>query len=307
MFDLLTKDQYTHEGDGEHFIRGVLTKQPKHMEYWQSGAIVLYVDGVNNTLDFVEKHMPDARRDKSSIAKGASRHSDFNYFDNWEECLDTYKNRPDSIRTFSEKETNVKVPESSGNDIYHDVVGDYIDVGRFLEGVPEVMGVASMGNPNNTFVSILVNLSATCYFDEKLLQLRSEYLLRIIDWLEAQRVRTSVRAFDSNQCLHMEIQAKRFEDHLNMNDLAILGNPDFLRRILFRVTEHSATFQSGYGTACQYSAKRLKLPELVNENGLVLFTENQDNAETIKKNFERVERELEEALLNDERNKTFIA
>lgn len=236
---------------GSSFSIGHLKYNDKKLPYLKDNTLIVFADGVDNFLNMVLTEMKTAKRGKSSIRERDDE--EFNTFDSYEEAMDTFLNKPETIVEFDPTELRIKDVDESGNTVEFDVTGDFIDVGRYLEGIPEVVGTMHNGNARNRRANIIINLNAIHHISQAAILHRGERVLRLVDALEANGVRTSLIGIDSNDCQHIEITVKRHEEPLTVTDLAVLIHPDFLRRTLFRTAEYSNTWDYGYGNAVIFS------------------------------------------------------
>ena len=300
MFELIPQTSYTIERSEGGVLEGKLTKTPEwNQNYAQDGAIAIQAESVASLLHHVQKYMPHAKRGCDSATR-AAKGDKFYYFPTYDECLEVFTKRPNEIRLFTEKLTSLQSPENQGNDIYYDVTGDFVDVGRYLEGVPETYGNMFMGNPRAFFATIMVNLSATHYFDQRALQVRSKRILRLVDWLEGQQIRTKILAFHSTQCEYLEVVVKRYQDSFSLDDLAIVSSPDFLRRVIFRIMEYSNTWQGGYGTSTILRDGRLTKAPQGDVSQIMILSETDSSIPNTEQRFDDAEKIIEQKLFDND-------
>lgn len=300
MFELVDKVNVTKTGAG--FVVGEVAARPSFNENLKVGAIAVSADSLGTFIRMVQSEMPEPKNAGSSNTEKSAfdvGNWSFHTFRNYKEALDTYINHPEKVRSFKVLDKNIKVPQATGNDTFYDVEGDWLDIDHYLEGSPEVFGQGINGNPNNLFATVVVNLSARCDFGEDALRRRGERLVRLVDWLEGQRVRTQIKAYSANECGHIEIVVKKHEDSFDVDALAVATHPDFFRRLVFRVKEYSQTWQYGYGMPTTIYNKRLKMP-IQNENGLLLWTENHELVKDIDTIYDKAEIDIERMLENGE-------
>lgn len=302
MFECLTKDEYRVENQDGVLI-GVVTKQPAWCQVLQPSTIAVASPSVGVLLRHVQKYMPEPRQGKQSSQR---KEKGFNYFDSYEETLDTFLRHPERIRQFQPSDERLVIPSTIGNDVYFDVTGDFLDVDRYLTGEPEHFGVMFMGKPRNLFCTIAINLMASCLIDEQILTQRANRVLRLVDWLENEGVRCQIKAFGTDNCIHLEVGVKEYDEHIDLNALAIVSNTDFFRRIVFRYIEYSQTWRSGYGYPQKFASKQLTLPkQWANDEGFFVISENGNSVEGINKGFDLIEKNLKDKIANEER--TFLA
>lgn len=279
----------TDKGVG-YFIGEIKTQHP-HLTYLRPTTIVTLFDGVDTALDFVTEKMPTAKEAKSSISTGRDG---FNAFKNYQEALDTFRLHPEKLVTFDPAELRIKDADEVGNTVDYDVTGDYIDMGRYMEGIPESVGTMHQGNARNRRVNIIINLNQWHVIPHGIITHRGERILRLIDALEAGGVRTMLTGIESSECNHTEVIIKQHDEPLTITDLAIVSHPEFLRRIIFRIIEHSKTFGYGYGDALRFGG--LLTPEIIegtNVNELdIVIDSNFSNKASVDKAFDQLERLL---------------
>jgi hypothetical protein len=190
----------------------------------------------------------DLRYDSSITERGGS----WTEYSTYEELLDVVVNRPQELVNFKTNELQVNDGEESGKEVYFDVTGDFLDIGRYLDGVPEVFGTNFDGKHRGKRIKFIINANSSCRTDASSLTRRSQRVARLIDWLEYQGIRCSVNVVFSNDNAHNEILVKDFQDPLNIADIAVTSHGDFFRRLDFRFKEHSLTVDGGYGYAREF-------------------------------------------------------
>ena len=213
----------------------------------ENGALSIFAPTLSDFLNHVKTAYPTAQKGKSSSERKGS--GDFYHFNTFEEAEDVYMNRPWEVVKFSPVDHSLVSPTDAGKDVYYDVTGDYLDVGRFLDGEPEHFGNAYLGNPRGLFITIYASANAACYITEGALVRKQQRIVAMIDWLEANNIRTRLVAINDNECGYFEVVLKDFQDQVNLNPIAVAFHPDYLRRIVFRAKEYSNTWNYGYGTS----------------------------------------------------------
>lgn len=305
MFECIEADTYEWAKVDNCYVGSLKQKAEFAKGYSREGASVIQAPSIGAFLDYLDKHCPEPKHTKSSSSQG--RESNFHQFESYEEAMDVFRNRPHDVRKFKPEDERLAMPDESGNEVYYEVTGDYIDIVRAIEDVPESFGNFSMGNPRSMFCTIVVNLSAVWYTPVASMNRRGERLLRLVDWLEHQKIRVQVKLLDSSECMYAEIQAKEFDQYMDLDNLAVAVSPDFFRRCLFRFMEYSPTWQSGYGTSCTIESGRLSFPKRLNEqSGLFLFSENYAELEKVDPAFDMVHKTISEKLLDGQRNISLV-
>jgi hypothetical protein len=260
-------------------------------------------NGLNALFEYQQTHQAEARREKSS---DDHNRSGFQHFNSFKEAVDTYLKNPKSILDFTEADAQIEGGDASGKSLVYDVTGDIIDISRFLEGEPECMASLTNGNPRNKRVNIIMNLSWAASVDKSVINTRAMRIVRLVDWLESQGIRTQVVGLDSCDCYHLEVIVKHFDEPLDLNDIAITGHSDFLRRVMFRFSEYSETWHRGYGhpaTLQNYYSPE-KFQSEYNEEFTVFIDGNgrhfSSDTEHVDNAFDKFETNLAEALASDE-------
>lgn len=288
---MIPQDEQTIVDSGTGYTISEMKTQSKVLPYLKTGAIVTVFEGIDRMLDFITEKMPEAKRGGHSADTGRDS---FHTFDTYEEAMDTFRKHPEKVVKFDPAELRVKDVNESGTNVEYDVTGDFIDMGRYMEGIPESVGTMRSGNARNRRVSILLSLAQTARIDKDVIAHRGERILRLIDALETGGIRTQLTGIESSQCSHIEIVLKHHDEPLTITDLAVAIHPDFLRRAIFRVIEHSKTYESGYGSAIvfEHSIK----PELVenpnnDELDIIVDGNFRDNT-TVDRMFDKLEKLL---------------
>lgn len=287
--DMLPSKHMTITKDMPDILVGEIQNPSKWYSSAQHGGLIVAASSVSAAVNFTANEYKEPRR------SGASNHSgrdEFQEFSSFREAVDVYTNNPSKIRKFEIHDAPLKSLTDVGNSIYFDVSGDYVDIGRVIEGTPENFGNFTMGNPRNLFVNIMVNSSCPWYVDKKMINYRSARILRLVDWLEGQLIRTSITAIEATECGISYVVCKEYHDPVDLNALAVVTHSDFLRRIIFRQNEYSKTWQSGYGRVT--STSEWSFVEDIEDNALHLTVDWFNNESAIESAFGTFEEKIEE-------------
>jgi hypothetical protein len=235
------------------------------------------------------------RTGKDSDNKGGNG---FNTFKSLAETRDIYVNRPGEIRKFTEESLRLKADESIGKEIRYDVVGDYIDIGRFLEGQPECFGVAYQGNPSGLYVTILLNTVAVSFIEESIMNHKQARLLRLVDWMESQGVTCRIEALASTAIGHATFVVKQFGEAVDMNQVATAGHSETLRRLFFLLGEQSETWEGGYGMPKDLTRAMTKSYRAQPEDGLTIFLgdSSHNDKDRVDASFDKLREKIEQLL-----------
>lgn len=267
------------------------------LPYLRENALVGEFRGVNCFLEYLQDDMAVPMHDKSST----SFEKGFNFFETYEEAMECYLNNPSAVRHFTEKDEQLEGGDAAGKHVEYGVTGDFLDIGRFVEGDPESFGQMTEGNPRNKRVQICINLGWWCGVKEDVINVRCSRIARLIDWLESQQIRCRVVGVSSTECSHIEIAVKDFDEGLDLNDIAVISHSDFLRRCRFRFDEWSETWQWGYGSSINFSESikpSLIEPEYSSEFSVFVDSRITESYQ-VNNGFDSLEKWFEENISND--------
>ncbi len=268
----------------------------------QAGALAIHAPSVRAYIDHVEEAYPIPKRSRES----SSYEVGFNELRSYEETLDIFKNKAETLRVFSEKDDMLKTPSSIGNDIFYDLAGDFLDMGKVMEGHPEVFGNMFMGNPRGLYADVVMNLSQTCHFPTDAIMERMNRVVRLVDWLESQQIRTKISGFLTNEVAHVEIEVKDYHELVDLDSLSVVLHTDFFRRMIFRAMEWSPTFVSTYGKSTLISNGNMNPPVSSEARKLHIYTEGDSSKAYTTAKFNQAEKQIEEYLEQDTLNITVV-
>jgi hypothetical protein len=276
-------------------LHGVCTSETKDIfPLTKEGGSALVAPSVNAVLRHIAEHMPEAKQQKAS-SKHADSDDGFYTFKTYEEAFDTFSNRPYELAVFKEASDMIKVMDAPGIEIDFDVVGDDLDMGRFLEGDPLCYSHMVMGNARSVVANLYVSTSAPYWVSKDAFARKVARICRLCDWLETNRVRTRIVALEANQMGIMEVVVKDFADPMYLPNVAVVAHGDFLRRIIFRVNEYSKTWSSGYGTAINLSSDgHSKIAPAYGEITIVI--DQGTDADKVDKSFDHAELKIAEII-----------
>jgi hypothetical protein len=269
-----------------------------YLETGKSGKLKGYFDSVNDVFETVQREGWQPKHSKSSNTPRNGDH--FYTFENMAEAHDTFWHHPETIRQFSINDEKLVSKDSPGKDIQYDVTGDYVDIDRYLEGVPENFGQAILGNPKAVFATINILNSAVHWTSPAYMLHKQRRIMRLVDWLEAQDIRCQIVLTEDSKVSYSQIIVKQFHDPFDLNALAVGMHPDFFRRTCFLFMEQSATWEPGYGSALEYDKRMLNYKPNP-EDGLYVYVggylpyQNNELA-PLDKDFDRIEASIQEMI-----------
>lgn len=219
------------------------------IDEYDDGTLFFAADSVPSVFRAIESQ---GWTPKHAMASNLPGDGEFLIFDDLAHAHHVFLNEPWRIRQFSQKDDKIRAEDNPGNDVFFDVTGDYLDVGRYLEGEPENFGNSIMGNPNRVFADIMVNISAAKWTTAEYIIHKQKRILRLVDWLETYGIRTRVRASLTTDVASLLITIKEHHDPFDLNHLAVAMHPDFMRRTCLLIMEQSRRWEFGYGDAVKF-------------------------------------------------------
>lgn len=297
----------TVKGDGFVYGEYSISKTKTKLTYLDERELCGKFDGIDIFLDVISNQLKVGRgRYNSSQDKGDG---DFQMFKTYEEAMDTFKNNPSKVADFMQKDEKILGGDSAGMSVEYDVTGDFIDMGRYVEGIPETFGSMYNGNPRSKRVNILIPAMTSSWVSHRLINHRSKRVKRLVDWLETNQVRCAVTVMFTNDNWHCEIIVKKFDEIFNINDIAIATHSDFFRRCQFKFGENSKTLVGGYGSAVQFwnntKLKNMLGQEYNNEFNVVIGSKL-EYTERIDKDMDDLEKRLSKRIFEEESNETML-
>lgn len=149
---------------------------------------------------------------------------------------------------------------------YHDVSGSYVDVGEYVQGVPECMVNFREDARPALFAHIVVSASYNGAFQPESAMNRGIAIAAVIDALESRSIRCDVDVIDPTQgrrydsktgrydVSYVHLPVKRAADPLNLDTLVFaVAHPAYLRRLMFAVMEtRGAEYRRDYNVGAGY-------------------------------------------------------
>ena len=241
-----------------------------YIDRYEDGRIFANFESIPDLFRTIEQRGWTPKGSKASDTPSTPG-SEYLVFKNLAEAHNVFLNEPWRVRQFSQKDDRLRLEDNPGNDVFFSEQGDYLDVGRFLEGDPENFGNSIMGNPARVFAEINVNLAAAKWTTADYMMQKQKRLLRLVDWLETYGIRCHVRCSVSTDVGSFSVTVKEPQDPFDLNHLAVAMHPDFLRRTVLLVLEQSEKWEFGYGDAVEYDDIALKSTYADPEDGYSIY------------------------------------
>lgn len=288
---------------GSNYLVGTIkngSSMSNGFNFLETNELVGNFDGINTFMDYVKSKMPEPRQKDSDYRDSLqNRDNGFNAFSSYKKAVDTFRDNPESLVDFVDNEERINGGESSGTQVEYDITGDFIDMSRFIEGIPETFGFLSDGNPRSKRIDIIVVGAYPCSVNHESISARSRRILRLVDWLESNNVRCKLSVMFGNECALLNIVVKRYDEHLDVNDLAVAFHPEFLRRLTFRFMEYSDTITYTYGSGVVlnnwFNNNDYNVPFTNGDHTLIIG----NSIYEIDREFDNIESRLSEAIVDN--------
>lgn len=199
----------------------------------------VYAPNINALVDYVSKHIP---KDGSSIEVG-----DKEWFgtSSLERAIDLFRNNRSGLLPKGFKQHKINNVHSLGIDVEFDVTGDYLDIGRYMSGEPEVFGVNINGDLTGKVVSVYINASVTAYWSAEEVMQGAEKLAETINALYISGAKVSTTFMSAEETQWIEVKLNDFGDPLDPVDLIAVASPAFIRRLCFAINNYFGQMHLG--------------------------------------------------------------
>jgi len=154
-----------------------------------------------------------------------------------------------AVRKFDSQINDRLVGYLKEPELHYDVTGDFLDVGRFVNGEPETFGgfvetEVDVDSVTPKIVHIVANLTVSGSVSHEIMEMRGAALVALIDALESHGKRAEVDVIANNHGGNGEVftklRVKDAQHPLQMDKLAfLLVHPVAFRRLWFRCFEQS--------------------------------------------------------------------
>ena len=148
-----TKLKMKWQGDG--FSVGEYTGEGSQLRHLGHGELCGRFYGVNTYIDFLKREMKKPRT--SEYNSSTNYEPGFNKFRTYDEAMKVFVENPSSVASFDENDMQILGGDSAGNAVDYDITGDFIDMSRFIEGIPESFGSMYDGNPRSKRMNIYIS------------------------------------------------------------------------------------------------------------------------------------------------------
>ena len=183
-------------------------------------------------VDYVSQHKPKA---------GSSTYT---HNDGWygtkslDQAIDLFRNKRHELLPKGFQQKYIKNVNANGIDVEYNVTGDYLDIGRYMSGEPEVFGTNINGDLTGKVVRVYINASVSASYDAEDVMLGAEKLTEVINALYVSGARVSTTFMSAEETQWIEVKLNDFGDLLNPVDLVAVASPSFIRRLCFAVNNY---------------------------------------------------------------------
>lgn len=226
---LLPRDWAELKKDGDVFagwVKSTLTGRDED----RRPAIV--APNIRAFVDYVSNHKPK------------SGSSSYTHNDGWygtrslDQAIDLFRNKRHELLPKGFQQKYIKNINANGIDVEYNVTGDYLDMGRYMSGEPEVFGTNINGDITGKVVSVYINASVSASYDAEDVMLGAEKLAEAINALYVSGARVSTTFMSAEETQWIEVKLNDFGDPLNPVDLVAVASPSFIRRLCFAVNNY---------------------------------------------------------------------
>lgn len=190
-------------------------------------------------VDYVSRHKPKA---------GSSTYT---YNDGWygtkslDQAIDLFRNKRNELLPKGFQQKYIKNINANGIDVEYNVTGDYLDMGRYMSGEPEVFGTNINGDLTGKVVSVYINASVSAIYDAEDVILGAEKLAEVINALYVSGARVSTTFMSAEETQWIEVKLNDFGDPINPVDLIAVASPAFIRRLCFAINNYFGQMHLG--------------------------------------------------------------
>ena len=183
-------------------------------------------------VDYVSQHKPK------------SGSSTYTHNEGWygtkslDQAIDLFGNKRHELLPKGFQQKYIKNVNANGIDVEYNVTGDYLDMGRYMSGEPEVFGTNINGDLTGKVVSVYINASVSASYDAEEIMLGAEKLAEVINALYVSGARVSTTFMSAEETQWIEVKLNDFGDPLDPVDMVAVASPSFIRRLCFAVNNY---------------------------------------------------------------------
>ena len=226
---LLPRDWAELKKDGDVFA-GWVKKELTSRDEDRRPAIV--APNIRAFVDYVSQHKP--KTGSSTYTHNGGWYGTKSL----DQAIDLFRNKRHELLPKGFQQKYIKNVNANGIDVEYNVTGDYLDIGRYMSGEPEVFGTNINGDLTGKVVSVYINASVSASYDADDVILGAEKLAEVINALYVSGARVSTTFMSAEETQWIEVKLNEFGDPLNPVDLVAVASPSFIRRLCFAVNNY---------------------------------------------------------------------
>lgn len=200
---------------------------------------VVYAPNINALVEYVSKHIP---KKGSSIEVGDKEWFGTSSLDG---AIDLFRNNRSRLLPKGFKGHKINNVHSLGTDVEFNVTGDYLDMGRYMSGEPEVFGANINGDLTGKVVRVYINASVTAYWGADVVMWGAEKLAEVINALYVSGAKVSTTFMSAEETQWIEVKLNGFGDPIDPVDLIAVASPAFIRRLCFAINNYFGQMHLG--------------------------------------------------------------
>lgn len=216
---------------------GWLTKRLTDDDLVKRPAVV--ASSIEDFVGYIEKHMPT---DGDSIWEFGSGWAGTNSL---KEAMNLFRNNREELMPDDFKHRRMQYTHNPGTDVVFDVTGEYLDVGRYLSGEPEVFGTNTNGDMTGKVVQVYINASVRAKYHAVEVADGANKVAEVINTLYESGARVSTTFMSAEETQWVEVKLNNFGKPLAPVDLIAVTHPSFIRRLCFAVNDYHGIKNDG--------------------------------------------------------------
>lgn len=194
---------------------------------------------IRSFVDYVSQHKP-------KVGSSAYTSNDGWYgTKSLDQAIDLFRNKRHELLPKGFQQKYIKNINANGVDVEYNVTGDYLDMGRYMSGEPEVFGTNINGDLTGKVVRVYINASVSASYDAEDVMLGAEKLAEVINALYVSGAKVSTTFMSAEETQWIEVKLNDFGDPIDPVDLIAVASPSFIRRLCFAVNNYHNVTTAG--------------------------------------------------------------
>jgi hypothetical protein len=190
-------------------------------------------------VEYVEKHKP---KRGDSISEWGAGWAGTNSL---EEAIDLFHNNRAELMPDDFKRQRMQHTHNPGTDVVFDATGDYLDMGRYMSGEPEVFGTNTNGDLTNRVIQVYINASVRAKYHAVEVATGAEKIAEVINALYESGAKVSTTFMSAEETQWIEVKLNEFGEPIDPVDLIAVTHPGFIRRLCFAVNDYHGIDNDG--------------------------------------------------------------